>query len=84
MLSEQKVALGCIQGVFAGVAPRQSEENFTNAHHLVGMLQQIAQSTIPRVKANRWLGYVQGILVMKGMLDVQTERDATRSIFNGE
>ena len=84
MFSEQIVALTYIRGVLGGVAPRQSEENFTNAHHLVWMLQQIAQGTIPRIKANRWLGYVQGTLVMKGMLDVQTERDATRSIFNGE
>ena len=35
-------------------------------------------------KMNRWLGYVQGVMVAKGMIKVNEERDRTRAIFNGK
>lgn len=33
-------------------------------------------------KANRWLGFVQGVLTAAGLLDVEVERDHTRPLFH--
>jgi len=33
-------------------------------------------------KASRWLGFVQGCLAMRGMIDVDVERDITRPLFH--
>lgn len=33
-------------------------------------------------KANRWLGFVQGMLVAAGVIDLDTERDWTRPLFH--
>lgn len=32
-------------------------------------------------KANRWLGFIQGCMIMRGMTTVQAERDFTRPYF---
>lgn len=52
--------------------------------HLVWMLEQITMEYMSRTKANRWLGYVQGVMVAKGFINVQDERNRTRHIFNGD
>lgn len=39
------------------------------------------QSGLPSSKLNRWLGYVQGVLIERGFLTVAEERDATRPVF---
>ena len=36
---------------------------------------------VPIVKLSRWLGYVQGVLIERGVTTVTIERDATRSLF---
>ena len=36
----------------------------------------------PVDKLNRWLGFVQGCLFMEGKLDVDEERNFTRSLFH--
>ena len=36
---------------------------------------------IPLNKLNRWLGYVQGVLIERGFTDVETERNWTRPLF---
>ncbi len=51
-------------------------------HVISGEIKDPAQQS--ETKMHRWLGYVQGILVVKGMLNVNEERDRTRTIFNGE
>ena len=33
-------------------------------------------------KANRWLGFVQGVLTVAGLIQVDTERDYTRPLFH--
>ena len=33
-------------------------------------------------KANRWLGFVQGVLTVGGLIDVEVERDYTRPLFH--
>jgi hypothetical protein len=35
----------------------------------------------PLMKLNRWLGYIQGVLIERGFTTVQEERDWTRPLF---
>ena len=35
-------------------------------------------------KKHRWLGFVQGIPIAKKLTTVDTERDFTRDLFNGD
>lgn len=44
---------------------------------------QAQAATMPEDKASRWLGFVQGCLAMRGLIDVDTERDRTRPLFHG-
>lgn len=37
---------------------------------------------MPEDKASRWLGFVQGCLAMRGMIDVDVERSVTRPLFH--
>lgn len=48
------------------------------------MLDQIKKNadTWPSDKLNRWLGFVQGILVLHGITTVEDERKRTRPIFH--
>lgn len=41
---------------------------------------QIANGA-PLNKLNRWLGYIQGVLIMTGQTTVKEERDFTRPLF---
>lgn len=36
---------------------------------------------MPICKLNRWLGYVQGVLIERGFTTVETERECTRALF---
>jgi len=62
----------------------QKQGDETNPVHLIWMLQQIKDnSEMSQTKRHRWLGYIQGVLVMKGVFNVEEEREYTRPIFNG-
>lgn len=37
---------------------------------------------LPEDKANRWLGFVQGVMIAGGVLDIEYERDYTRPLFH--
>lgn len=37
---------------------------------------------MPDDKASRWLGFVQGCLAMRRLIDVDSERDITRPLFH--
>ena len=39
-------------------------------------------NSMPLDKASRWLGFVQGCLAMRGLIDVDTERDFSRPLFH--
>jgi hypothetical protein len=53
--------------------------------HLYWMCCEIYSDNLSsETKAHRWLDYVQGCLVMKGLISVEDERKNTRIIFNGE
>ena len=69
--------------------PKCTPDTATENDHLAWMLLVIANKEEAELehsdeKMNRWLGYVQGVMVMKGLLDVDKERNRTRSIFNGK
>jgi hypothetical protein len=36
----------------------------------------------PEDKLSRWLGYVQGVLTVRGVIDVQEEREISRPLFH--
>jgi hypothetical protein len=56
----------------------------TNNKRVHGMIDLMNARAIewPADKTGRWLGFIQGILFMEGVLDIDTERDATRPIFH--
>ena len=52
----------------------------TSGHHLRWMLATL--NTLPDAyKAHRWLGFIQGVLVLNGMFSVPEERNFTRGKF---
>lgn len=56
-----------------------------NDIHLLAMLDIIQNDPSQTItKKNRWLGYVQGIMISKGYITVREERELTRAIFNGD
>lgn len=57
----------------------------TTIPHLLWMLTELQTSTsMSETKRHRWLGYVQGVMVMRGFITVDEERESTRSIFRGK
>lgn len=56
----------------------------TSLVHLQWMLSEITRKIAvwPTDKTSRWIGFVQGALATKGMLDVNAERARTRPIFH--
>lgn len=57
----------------------------TGASHLLWMLNEIQDgcNDMSETKRHRWLGYIQGVMVMKNLITVDDERNATRPVFNG-
>ncbi|MDW9531930.1 hypothetical protein RWE87_13570 [Sinorhizobium meliloti] len=53
----------------------------THPHHLRWMLQQLYNGNVTGEKAHRWLGFIQGVMIVGGWLTVQVERDFTRPYF---
>ena len=54
------------------------------ARQAVSLADYAAQhlDALDEAKANRWLGFVQGILIAGGLTTVQVERDFTRPLFH--
>lgn len=57
----------------------------TGASHLLWMLRELQDdwNGMSETKRHRWLGYVQGVMVMKNLITVDDERTRTRQLFNG-
>ena len=53
----------------------------TEPSHLLKLIQQARTKNIPNDKLGRWVGFIQGVMVMRGWIDVEEERDRTRPIF---
>lgn len=60
--------------------PRCEPDPGTSLAHLLWMLGEL-RTDMPADKAGRWLGFIQGCLVMRGLASVQAERDFTRPYF---
>lgn len=55
-----------------------------NTEHLIWMLNELASNTgMSLSKKHRWLGFIQGVMTVHGIINVASERDYTRHIFNG-
>ena len=66
------------------VTYEKDEDNPTSLPHLLWMLYEITLDRyMTHTKKNRWLGYVQGCLVIDSVISVDVERKETRHIFNG-
>jgi hypothetical protein len=53
----------------------------TDLHPFVRVFQQGINDNLPVTKLMRWLGYIQGQLVAKGITTVEDERNWTRPLF---
>ncbi|AUZ95395.1 hypothetical protein FDI40_gp636 [Agrobacterium phage Atu_ph07] len=61
----------------------------TCLNHLLWMCKELEKKIVPYTgtgfsvdKFSRWVGFIQGILIAKGLTTVQAERDITRPWFN--
>lgn len=61
----------------------------TSLEHILWMCNELEKKIVPYTgtgfsvdKFSRWVGFVQGILIAKGLTTVQAERDITRPWFN--
>lgn len=64
---------------------KQLENDEQNPIHLLWMLNEIEfNNDQSETKKHRWLGYIQGILISKGVFNVIDERNSTRDILNGK
>jgi hypothetical protein len=61
----------------------EKEQKEVSAENLSWMAHHILSNReLPSDKISRWLGFIQGVLAMRGLLSVAAERDATRGIFH--
>lgn len=61
-----------------------SEERFAVGDDLLPFINEFidgCQSGMPVPKLCRWLGYIQGVLIERGLTTVTIERDWTRPLF---
>lgn len=71
-------------GFYAILEIKPLEGDETNDIHLLWMLDEILINPSQSLtKKHRWLGYIQGIMTIKGYINVLEERELTRNIFNG-
>ena len=47
----------------------------------INEFQKGVDDHLPLMKLNRWLGYIQGVLIERGRTTVEKERDYTRPLF---
>lgn len=63
----------------------------TSLPHILWMCKELKMKIMPYSghgfsvdKFSRWLGFIQGILISKGLTTVRAERDVTRSWFTSQ
>jgi hypothetical protein len=55
----------------------------TDNNHLIHMCRWlITHPEMPVDKQSRWIGFIQGVLAMRGYISVDGERDQTRALFH--
>ena len=88
MTPEQKLALSLAQTIFNSepwhwVRTLMGCDKETQEEHLLWMLDQIREKKVTGEKAHRWIGYIQGILVARGVTTVNEERKKIKEILGG-
>jgi hypothetical protein len=65
-------------------SPLFHNEDDTSFDHLRWMADHLLTNidTFPTDKTSRWIGFIQGVMVMKGALSTKHERDRTRPLFH--
>lgn len=66
------------------VAKRCILEYAWHPDHLLWMLKEIRKLEMSETKANRWLGFVQGVLAADQVIWLEDEVPAMREIFKGK
>lgn len=74
----EKSGLDHFDMLVGAVGPKLAARALNLCKHAQTHINQISED-----KANRWLGFVQGVLCAAEILDVDTERDYTRPLFHG-
>lgn len=85
-IHEMEALINVATGLLEILKDKPETENAldkTGEEHLRWMLNEIISMNKTGTKASRWLGFVQGVMVMRGYITVDGERDRTRPIFNG-
>lgn len=54
----------------------------TSTANLLWMCDTALTRDMPLGKMSRWLGFVQGVMATKGLIDVDEERDFSRPLFH--
>lgn len=60
---------------------RVKREEATKLLVFLGDFIKGIEDELPLMKLNRWLGYIQGVLIVWGLTTVEAERDFTRPLF---
>lgn len=76
----------CVSMVGDDIQPiRSIEGDETNPIHIIWMINQIRDDKLTNHnQAHRWLGFIQGVLITKGLTTVTEERELTRPMFKGK
>ena len=63
--------------------PDNTHDEKTDIKNLIWMCEEILDNgnTMPIDKVARWVGYIQGCMIMRGILTTETERNITRPLF---
>jgi hypothetical protein len=66
-----------------GAEMQHAPEPGTSLGHLRWMLHKILNADVIGEQAHRWLGFVQGVMIVQGLTTVTEERNHTRPYFKG-
>lgn len=73
---EAKVQLHREQ-MHASIGPEITQRTLDLCRHAIGGIDRLSED-----KANRWLGFVQGVMIASRVLDIEEERNFTRPLFH--
>lgn len=72
-----------VLGLQARLAGKTFGAGKASAEHLRWLCGELLNNLgrMPPDKSGRWIGFIQGVMVCNGVLDVDEERDRTRPIY---
>jgi|GEM_PF-4558486 len=73
-----------IKMIEEAISESPNDDQYTSYSHLIWMLNEIKTGEMQYGKSNRWLGFVQGIIIERGLTTINEERDFTRPFFHEE